>query len=464
MRRRVPGALGVAIAVVVAGISLMSTAAYAADFTTTITCTSVSDCGTSSTTPTPPPGDSVSVVAGGTAQGQGFVVAKTGTANITEVKAIYNDGSSETRSTTEQVHIFPNVSATRFVTSFQILWNNNAPTTSSSTSSTSSTSTSSTSSTTSTSTTTTAPPHRGPGNGPVPIRSEAVARPDSSPDATAVRGLNRLDVVVVDNDGNVRWTREDFPFTNWTAWTDLGKPSSGAVKGNASITSWAPGRLDVFARGQDDKLWQRFSNDGGQNWSEWLKPFGDDGTLHSSPEVSTRGPDRLNVFVVGTDGSIWERFYDGAWNSGWNWQGAPSAGIAGAAGARSDPATVAWGSSERVDLFARGADDKLWQKFYDGTGWTAWFKPVGDQGTLASEPDVTSWEPGNLLVFVRGTNGLAYALPFGTGGWGPWVQLVLATETFVGGPGATSRGLDRFDLFISKDGGAGPDVTNHIWQ
>ncbi|MFP5317138.1 MAG: hypothetical protein ACLGI2_02460 [Acidimicrobiia bacterium] len=463
MRRRVPGALGVAIAVVVAGISLMSTAAHAASFTTTITCTSVSQCGTSSTNPAPPAADSVSIVAGGTSQGQGFIVAKSGTVNITEVKATYNDGTSETRNTSEQVHIFPGVTAAKYVSTFEISWNNNAPTTSS-TSSTSSTSTSSTSSTTSTSTTTTTAPHRGPGHGPAAIRSEAVAKPDSSPDAAAVRGLSRLDVVVVDADGDVRWTREDFPLTNWTAWQDLGRPSSGAIKGNPSITSWGPGRLDVFVRGQDDKLWQRFSNDGGQNWSEWLKPFGDDGTLASAPEVATRGSDRLNVFVVGTDGSVWERFYDGAWNSGWIWQGAPSGGIFGESTAKSEPGTVAWGSSERVDLFARGADNKLWQKFYDGVGWTAWFKPVGDQGTLASEPDVTSWEPGNLLVFVRGTNGLAYALPFGTGGWGPWVQLVLATDTFVGGPGATSRGLDRFDLFMHKDSGDAADVTYHIWQ
>lgn len=462
MRRRAPGALGVAIAVIVTGISLMSTAAYAENFTTTVTCTSVTQCGSSQTTPSPPANNNVNIVGGGSqAGGQIFLVTKSGTVNVTEVKAIYNDNSTVTRSDSES-HLFLDSTPTKFVSTFQISWNNNAPTTSSSssTSSTSSTSSSSTSSTTSTTTTTTIAPHRGPGNGPAAIRPEAVAREGSSPDATAVRGLNRLDVAIVDADGNVHWTREDHPFTNWTAYQNLGRPSNGGIKGNPSITSWGPGRLDIFARGADDKLWQRFSNDGGQNWSDWLKPFGDDGTLASSPEVATRGSDRLNVFVVGTDGSIWERFYDSAWNSGWILQGAPAAGISGASTAKSDPGTVAWGFSERVDLFVRGGDDKLWQKFYDGVGWTAWFKPVGDQGTLASEPDVASWEPGNLLVFVRGTNGLAYALPFGTGGWGPWVQLVLATDTFTGGPGTTSRGLDRFDVFLNKSN----RVTYHIWQ
>ncbi|HVM01690.1 MAG TPA: hypothetical protein VM263_03395 [Acidimicrobiales bacterium] len=459
MRKRAPGALGVAIALVVMGISLMPTAAYADNFTTTVTCTSVSDCGPSTTTPTPPANNSVNIVGGGSqAGGQIFLVTRSGTVNVTEVKATYSDGSTQTLADNES-HLFLDATPARYVATLQISWNNNAPTTTS-TSSTSSTSTTSTSSTSTTTTSTTAPPHRGPGNGPAAIRSDAVAREGSSPDATAVRGNNRLDVVIVDSSGNVHWTHEDHPFTNWTAYQNLGQPSSGPIKGNPSITSWGPGRLDVFARGTDDRLWQRFSNDGGQNWSEWLKPFGDDGVLASSPEAATRGPNRLNVFVVGTDGSLWERFYDSAWNHGWIWHSAPTPGVSGASATKSDPATVAWGASERVDLFVRGADDKLWQKFYDGAGWTAWFKPVGDLGTLGSEPDVASWEPGNLLVFVRGTNGLAYALPFGAGGWGPWVQLVLSTDVFTGGPGATSRGLDRFDLFIHKS----DNRTYHIWQ
>lgn len=467
MRNRVPGALGVAIALVVLGLSWSAGPAGATNYVTSVTCTNLNGlCSAGAPTPTPGTNASVSAVgfgAGAPQNAQVFQATPNSGAAITGVVAHFSDGGTENRQPAQDgTYVFDNLTDTHFVTKLEIQWNDNAVTTTTSTTvaGATTTTTSSTTSTSTTTTTTTAPPHRGPGNGPAAIRSESVAKEGSSPDAAAVRGFNRLDVVVVDGDGNVQWTREDHPFTNWTPWTNLGKPSSGAIKGNPSITSWGPGRLDVFARGTDDKLWQRFSNDAGANWSDWLKPFGDDGTLASSPEVATRGSDRLNVFVVGTDGSIWERFYDGAWNSGWNFQGAPAGGISGTATAKSDPGTVAWGSSERVDLFVRGSDDKLWQKFYDGVGWTSWFKPVGDQGTLGSEPDVTSWEPGNLLVFIRGTNGLAYALPFGGGGWGPWVQLVLSTDGFTSGPGATSRGLDRFDAFYLK----ADEKTYHIWQ
>ena len=463
MRKRVPGALGVAIALFVVGISWFASPAAATNYVTAINCPALAGlCSVGNTTPTPGTGASVGGTAGGSQEGQFFQLTPAGGAAVTSVVAHFSDGGTETRpAAQDNLYVFPGMTTTHFVSRLDVHWNDNAvTTTSSNSSSTSSSSTSSTSSTSTTTTTTTAPPHRGPGNGPAAIRQEAVAKEGSSPDATAVRGFNRLDVAVVDAEGNVQWTREDHPTTNWTAWTNLGQPPTGGIKGNPSITSWSPDRLDIFARGTDDELWQRFSNDGGATWSVWLTPFGDDGELASSPEVSTRNQHRLNVFVVGTDGSIWERFYDGAWNHGWIHHGAPTGGISGAATAKSEPGTVAWGMSERVDLFVRGADDKLWQKFWDGSSWTAWFKPVGDQGTLASEPDVTSWEPGNLLVFIRGTNGLSYALPFGGGGWGPWVQLVLSTDTFAGGPGAASRGLDRFDVFYLK----ADERTYHIWQ
>lgn len=334
-----------------------------------------------------------------------------------------------------------------FVETREVTTTTSGPSTSS-TSSTSTSSTSSTSSTTSTSTTTTtvAPP-RGPGNGPIAIRPEPIAQ--SSPDAAALLGFERVDVAVQGSDGYY-WT-----FWNGSSWTEyapLGGPPEG-TSGDPAIVSWAPGRLDVFVRGANDgRLWQTFSVDGGVNWSGWIKPLGDDGELASGagPEVSSRGPDRLDVFVRGTDGQIWQRFYDGAWNDGWIPQGRPDP-----VGINGEPGVASWDST-RVDLFVRGSDDKLWQKFWDGAAWSAWFQPVGESGTLASSPDVTSWEPGNLLIFIRGTDGGIYALPYG-GIYGNWVRLAGGNDRINNAPGATSRGSQRFDVF-----GRGTD--NRIYQ
>jgi hypothetical protein len=298
----------------------------------------------------------------------------------------------------------------------------------------------------------------------VSIKPDKVTK--SSPDVAAVRDNDRLDVVVSDG-GAVHWTAENYP-SPWTSYVNLGAPGTG-VKGNPAIVSWAPGRLDIFVRGGDNKLYQKTSNNGGVEWSDWILLFDGDGTLSASPEVASRGANRLNLFVINVDGDIYERFYDGpevgggGWSPSWIYHGGPDVGVAILAQGgtdRSDPATVAWGSSERWDLFVRGTDSRLYQRFWDGSGTSAWFKPVGDNGLLASEPEAASWEPGNLLIFARFPDDRVYALPFGTGGWGAWIALVKSTDTWASGPGATSRGLNRFDLFTRGV----DDLTYHIWQ
>src|SRR5207249_3746022 len=111
---------------------------------------------------------------------------------------------------------------------------------------------------------------------------------------------------------------------------------------------------------------------------------------------------------------------------------------------------VSWGGAdtERIDLFVRGNDNKLWQKYWDGSSWSSWLKPIGDEGVLGSEPDATSWAPGNILIFIKGADNRAFALAFGSGGWGPWERLVKYSDMWQSGPGATSRGECRFDLFL----------------
>jgi SpoIID/LytB domain protein len=279
-------------------------------------------------------------------------------------------------------------------------------------------------------------PPRGPGIGPVAIRPDGVI--ESTPDAAAFRGQDRLDVVVRGTDG-FYWTMSATGAT-WSPWRGLGTPPGGPV-GEPTVVSWAPGRLDVFVRGADNRLWQTFTENGGASWSGWLKPFGDDGVLASSPEAASRAPGQLDVLVVGTDNQIYQRFYEGAWNESWLGQGRPSAGI------KSDPAAASMDSS-RLDLFVQGSDDKLWQRSWNGSSWSAWFQPVGTAGTLASSPDAISWGPGNLLVFIRGTDSGMYALLGNNGFWDPWKRLVGEEDVTPNGPGATSRGANRWDVFV----------------
>lgn len=260
--------------------------------------------------------------------------------------------------------------------------------------------------------------------------------------------------MVAKRGGNVHlltWTG-----SNWNLWQDIGAPAAGIATDHPdpTIVASAPGRLDVFVKGGDSKLWQTQSTNGGATWSAWVKPVGDEGVLQSSPDATSRGPGLIDVYVIGTDNSIYQRFFDGtSWNAFWLWHGQPSAGTSG------HPATIS-PDGVREDVFVRGGDGRLWQKTWTGTDWSSWVRPVGNEGELASAPDVTSWDPNTIVVFALGTDARMYALPFGTGGWGAWVRLAGHGDVFTSAPGADARGPQRFDVF-----GRGTDgVLYQIWQ
>jgi peptidoglycan-N-acetylglucosamine deacetylase len=267
----------------------------------------------------------------------------------------------------------------------------------------------------------------------------------SSPDAAAVRGWRRVDAGVRGTDGNVYLNRWDG--WGWSGYWSIGSPGGLGIRGNPALVSWAPGRLDVFVHGHDDRLWQRFSTDGGWSWSRWFKPVGDSGTLASGPDVVAWAPGRLDVFVRGTDGLVYHRFWSGwGWNGEWLPHGAPP-GLS----ASGDPAAASW-APNRLDLFVRGSDGGLWQQFWDGSQWSGWMKPTGNAGALAAPDDddggvldAASWGAGHVTVFARGTDGLLYQTTY-RNGWSSWWAPF--PNAFQGGPGVTSVGDQQLDVLV----------------
>ena len=165
----------------------------------------------------------------------------------------------------------------------------------------------------------------------------------------------------------------------------------------------------------------------------------------SSPSVAeVRGSTRRDVFVLGPDGDIlWSSRPGSTWGA-WTSIGKPSVGVVGA------PAAVSW-SVGRLDVFVRGGDDKLWQKFSTngGASWSGWFQPVGADGTLASSPHVVSWAAGRLDVFVLGTDGGIWSRTYANG-WSPgWQGLGAPTAGVAGPPVAASWAAGRLDLFVT---------------
>ena len=266
----------------------------------------------------------------------------------------------------------------------------------------------------------------GPYPGAVLFRSDGTLR--SAPATVHQPSFGHVAVVVGTN-GGLWWSSDQ------TGWTSLGAPPVGVV-GDPAAVSWGNGRIDVFVRGGDNRLWQIWTACGGCQWSAWLKPVGDDGTLASSPTATSWGPDRLDVFVLGTNGVIYQRFWAGSsWNGSWLSRGTPPPGAF-----PDRPGAASWGPG-RIDLFVRGADNRLWQSYWAGQGWSGWLQPPGTQaGVLASAPSASPWGAGlpgaspRLTVFVRGTNGHVYQTTWDAA-WSPWAPIGAPQDMIIGAPG-----------------------------
>jgi hypothetical protein len=212
-----------------------------------------------------------------------------------------------------------------------------------------------------------------------------------------------------------------------------------------SVSTWGPGRLDVFVRGSDNALWHRWYDSG--TWYAW-QSLG--GTLASGPDAVSWGDGRIDVFARDNNNNVVHKYYVGGtgW-SAWVSEGAPPGG------ASSDPSVVSWGSS-RLDVFVRGSDNALWHKWFDSGTWYGW-QSLG--GILTSAPDASTWGPGRIDVFARDTNNNIVQKYYAGGGvWSSWMQ---RGSSAVSASGAVSWAQDRIDVFAR---GSDDSLIHQYWN
>jgi len=89
------------------------------------------------------------------------------------------------------------------------------------------------------------------------------------------------------------------PEAGWSDWESLG----GTLLSAPSVSSWAPNRLDVFARGSDNTLYHIWWD--GNRWSNW-ESLG--GVLTSAPGSVSWGPNRTDVFARGQNNDLIHRY------------------------------------------------------------------------------------------------------------------------------------------------------------
>jgi hypothetical protein len=111
----------------------------------------------------------------------------------------------------------------------------------------------------------------------------------------------------------------------------------------------------------------------------------------------------------------------------------------------SAPSVSSWAPG-RLDTFVRGTDSALWHKWFQG-GWSDW-ESLG--GVLTSEPSAVSWGNGRIDVFARATDSALWHKWF-DGGWSGWESL---GGVLTSGPAACSWAPGRLDVFARGTDGA----------
>lgn len=201
--------------------------------------------------------------------------------------------------------------------------------------------------------------------------------------------------------------------SKWHGWFGLG----GDIKGTPAAVAPTPETIDIYVRGADDRLWQKWWD--GQQWqpSDGGWAVHDDGfKLGSSPAVVAAGAHFREVFARGADGAVYHKFWDGSKWNGWfglggEIKGAPSVVIP-------SPGTL--------DVYVWGSDDRLWQKWWDGKSWNpsdeGW-APHSDGRLLGSAPSVVCDGPAIRDVYARSRTGSVIHKFWAGNQWSPWFDL-----------------------------------------
>ncbi|MCY7392682.1 MAG: C1 family peptidase [Leptolyngbyaceae cyanobacterium CAN_BIN12] len=161
------------------------------------------------------------------------------------------------------------------------------------------------------------------------------------------------------------------------------------------------------------------------------------------PGVVTRKPTHRDVFGRGTDNQLWQKWWDQS--SGWSDWAALGGNISSA------PSVVSV-APEHVDVYVRGSDNQLWQRWWVGNGWSDW-TPLG--GNLASAPGVVARTPDQRDVFMRGVDNQLWQKSWNrASGWSDWLAL---GGNISSAPSVVSAGPNHLDVYVRG-------ADNQLWQ
>lgn len=181
-------------------------------------------------------------------------------------------------------------------------------------------------------------------------------------------------------------------FTPQGGWTDFASLGGGFLSAPSVTYRQGTGQIDVIGVGLDRQLFHKAYESTG--WTGW-NPLG--GTITAAPSIISPGPEHLEIYARGTDKQLYEKY----WTPGTSW----SEYIPLGGELTSGVAATAWDANRR-DIFARASDGRIHiRSFTSPGGWSLW-AVLG--GVPRSGPGATAPAPNRLFVFTRYRETVSY--------------------------------------------------------
>ncbi len=168
-------------------------------------------------------------------------------------------------------------------------------------------------------------------------------------------------------------------------------PTPASIIDKSSAVSQAPGKINVFARGSDGRLWQKWLVNG--VWSPGWNYIDGPSSSSSAPSAISFGNGHMDVFEI-KDGQLrhnWYKSDPSAWR-GWGSLGQPS-------GVTLSNVSAVSQTSGKINVFARGSDGRLWQKWLVNGVWSPGWNYIDGPSSSSSAPSAISFGNGHMDVF-----------------------------------------------------------------
>jgi subtilisin family serine protease len=208
----------------------------------------------------------------------------------------------------------------------------------------------------------------------------------------------------------------------WSSWFSLGGPGGQPITSGPAAVGHA-GTVEVYARGSDGMLHRRSccSGEGWSGWSQVSGPLG--GSITAAPAAASHAG-AVELIVRGTDGLLYQKkAAEGSWTQ-----------ISGPGGQPVTSAAAVTSHAGALNVYVRGNDGLLYQKARTSEGWTGWFSlgaPGGEP--IATKPTAVAPSDGTVRVYVRGGDGKLHQrwCCSGPEGWSSWQTVGSADQPAV---------------------------------